>query len=80
MGIIKNNKKGVSLVELLAAITIIGIASTTITSIIITSHRGQIKAQQYVLANEMAKTYDAILSKDIRKSKLGDYTWPDKEL
>ena len=80
MGIVKKNKKGVSMLELLAAITIIGIASTTITSTIINSHKGQIRAQQYLLASEIAKTYDAVLSKDIKKSKLGDssITWPDK--
>lgn len=70
MGIIKKNKKGVSLAELLAAIAIIGIASTTITSMVITSYKGQIRAQQYVLANEIAKTYDSMLARDITKKNL----------
>ena len=70
MGIIKKNKKGVSLAELLAAIVIIGIASTTITSMVITSHKGQLRAQQYVIANEIAKTYDAVLARDIKKASL----------
>lgn len=70
MGIIKKNKKGVSLVELLAAIMIIGISSTTITSMIITSHKGQLRATQYLLANEIAKTYDSMLARDITKSNL----------
>ena len=80
MGIIKKNKKGVSVAELIAAIMIIGLASTSITTMIITSQKGQIRAQEYLLASEMAKTYDAILSKDIKKAKLGDntITWPDK--
>lgn len=78
MGIIKKNKKGVSLAELLAAIAIIGIASSTITSMVITSYKGQLRAQQYVLANEIAKTYDAVLARDIKKAKLIDpsITWP----
>ena len=78
MGIIKKNKKGVSLAELIAAIAIIGIASTTITSMVITSYKGQLRAQQYVLANEIAKTYDAVLARDIKKAKLIDssITWP----
>ncbi|MCR5308152.1 MAG: hypothetical protein K6E24_04070 [bacterium] len=78
MGIIKKNKKGVSMAELLAAIVIIGISSTTITSMVITSYKGQLRAQQYVMANEMAKTYDAILARDIKLNKLTDesITWP----
>ena len=70
MGIIKKNKRGVSLVELIAAIIIISLASTTITSMVITSYKGQIRAQQYVLANEMAKTYDSMLARDITKKNL----------
>ena len=70
MSIIKKNKKGVSLAELLASIAIIGIASTTITSMVITSYKGQIRAQQYVLANEIAKTYDSMLAKDITKENV----------
>ena len=70
MGIIRKNKKGVSLAELLAAIAIIGLASTSITTMVITSHKGQLKAQQYVLATEIAKTCDAVLARDIKKSKL----------
>ena len=78
MGIVKKNKKGVSLAELIAAIVIIGLASTTITSMVITSYKGQLRAQQYVLANEIAKTYDAVLARDIKKAKLKDdtITWP----
>ena len=70
MGIIKKNKKGVSLAELMAAIIIIGLASTTITSMIITSAKGQARAQQYVLANEIARTYDSMLARDITKANL----------
>lgn len=58
------SKIGVSLVELIAAIVIIGIASTTITSMIITSYRGQLRATQYQVAREIAKTYDSMLSRD----------------
>lgn len=61
---IKLNKKGVSLVELIASIIIIGIASTTITSMVITSYKGQLRATQYQLAKEVAKTYDSMLSRD----------------
>ena len=60
----KKNKKGVSLVELMAAIIIIGLASTTITTMIITSYKGQLRATQYQVAREMAKTYDSLLSRD----------------
>jgi len=70
MGIIKKNKKGVSLAELMAAIIIIGLASTTITSMVITSAKGQARAQQYVLANEIAKTYDSMLARDISRTNL----------
>ena len=70
MGIIKKNKKGLSVIELVAAIAIIGIASSSITATIITAHKGQLRAQQYVLANEIAKTYDAVLARDIEKAKL----------
>ena len=70
MGIIRKNKKGVSLAELLAAIAIISVASTTITSMVITSYKGQLRAQQYVLANEIAKTYDSMLARDVTKSNL----------
>ena len=66
------NKRGFSLAEMLAAIAIVGIASSTITTMIITSYRGQIRAQQYVLANEIAKTYDAVLARDINREKLKD--------
>ena len=66
------NKRGFSLAEMLAAIVIVGVASTTITSMIITSYRGQIRAQQYLLANEIAKTYDAVLARDINREKLKD--------
>ena len=78
MGILKKNKRGVSLAELIAAIVIIGLASTTITSMVITSYKGQLRAQQYVLASEIAKTYDAVLARDIKKAKLKDdtLTWP----
>jgi prepilin-type N-terminal cleavage/methylation domain-containing protein len=68
------NKKGVSLFEMIAAIAILGIASSTLTSMIITSYRGQLRAQQYVLAEEIAKTYEAMLAKDIDKNKLGSIT------
>ncbi len=70
MGIIKKNKKGVSLAELIAAIVIIGLASTSITSMVIISARGQVRAQQYVLANEIARTYDSMLARDIKRSNL----------
>ena len=70
MGIIKKNKKGVSLAELIASIVIISLASTTITTMVITSHRGQLRASQYVLANEIAKTYDSMLARDITKANL----------
>jgi len=70
MGIIKKNKKGVSLAELIASITIIGIASTTITTMVITSYRGQLRAQKYLLATEMAKTYDSMFARDITKANL----------
>jgi len=70
MGIIKKNKKGVSLAELMAAIIIIGLASTTITSMVITSAKGQARAQQYVLANEIARTYDSMLARDISRANL----------
>ena len=70
MGIFKKNKKGVSLVELLASIVIISLASSTITTMVITSYKGQIRAQQYILANEIAKTYDSMLAKDITKDNL----------
>lgn len=70
MGIIKKNKKGVSLAELLAAIAIIGIASTAITSMVINSYKGQLRATQYLLANEIAKTYDSMLARDINKANL----------
>ena len=70
MGIIKKNKKGVSLAELIAAIVIISLASTTITTMVITSYRGQLRASQYVLANEIAKTYDSMLARDITKANL----------
>ncbi|MCR5462212.1 MAG: prepilin-type N-terminal cleavage/methylation domain-containing protein [bacterium] len=66
---IKKNKKGVSLVELIAAIIIIALASTTITTMIITSYRGQVRAAEYQVAKEMAKTYDSLLARDtIRKN------------
>ena len=77
MGIIKKNKKGVSLAELLAAIAIIGVASSSITSMVITSYKGQLRATEYVLANEIAKTYDSVLAREIKKEKLSDITWPD---
>ena len=67
---IKLNKKGASLVELMAAIAILGIASTTITSMIITSYKGQLRAQQYLLAQEIAKTYDSMLARDVKKANL----------
>ncbi len=70
MGIIKNNKKGVSLAELIASIVIISIASTTITTMVITSYRSQLRAQKYLLATEMAKTYDSMLARDITKANL----------
>ena len=70
MGIIKKNKRGVSLAELIAAIVIVGIASTFITTMVITSYRGQLRAQKYILAKEMAKTYDSMLARDIIKSNL----------
>lgn len=70
MGIIKKNKKGVSLAELVAAIAIIGLASTTITTMVITSYKGQLRANRYVLANEIAKTYDAMLARDVTKANL----------
>ncbi len=70
MGIIKKNKRGVSLAELMAAIVIIGLASTSITSMVITSYKGQLTAQKYVLANEIAKTYDSMLARDITKANL----------
>ena len=70
MGIIKKNKKGVSLAELMAAIVIIGLSSTTITTMIITSHKGQVRATQYLLANEIARTYDSMLARDITKANL----------
>ena len=67
---IKLNKKGVSLVELMAAIVIIALASTTITTMIITTYRGQLRATQYQLAKEMAKTYDSMLSRDIIRANV----------
>ena len=47
-----------------------GFASTAITSMVITSYRGQIRAQKYVLAKEMARTYDSMLARDISKANL----------
>lgn len=70
MPIIKKNRKGMSIAELIAAIIIIGVASTTITTMVITSYKGQLRAQQYVLANEIAKTYDSMLARDIRLSNI----------
>ena len=70
MAIIRKNKKGLSIAELIAAIAIIGLASTTITSIVITSYRGQLRAQQYVLAKEIAKTYDSMLARDVSRTNL----------
>lgn len=70
MAIIRKNKKGLSIAELIAAIAIIGLASTTITSIVITSYRGQLRAQQYVLAKEIAKTYDSMLARDVSRANL----------
>lgn len=70
MNIVKKNKKGVSMAELLAAIAIISIASTSITSMVITSYKGQLRASQYVLAKEIAKTYDSMLARDIQKTNL----------
>ncbi|MBP5446315.1 MAG: hypothetical protein J6Y28_09110 [Acholeplasmatales bacterium] len=64
------NKKGVSMTEIIAAIVIIGLSSTTLTSMVITSYRGQLRAQEYVLAEEMAKTYDSMLSRDIKRANL----------
>jgi len=64
------SKKGVSLVELMAAITIIGIASTYITTMIITAMRGQTKATQYLLAKEVANTYNAMFCRDIQRANL----------
>ena len=64
------NKKGVSLAELMAAIVIIGLASTTITTMIITSMRGQSRATDYLLAKEVANTYNTIFCRDIQKSNL----------
>ena len=64
------NKKGVSLAELVAAIVIIGLASTTLTSMIITTHRGQLRATDYLLANEVANTYLSVFSRDVQKANL----------
>ena len=59
------NRKGVSLAELMAAIVIIGLASTAITTMIITSYKGQLNATKYNLAKQMAKNYDTMLTRDI---------------
>jgi len=66
------NKKGVSLAELMAAIVIIGLASTTLTSMIITSARGQSRATQYLLAKEVANTYNSMFCRDIQQANLAD--------
>ena len=70
MGIIRKNKKGVSMAELIASIVVISLASTSITAMVITSYKGQLRATQYLMANEMAKTYDAMLARDVLKSNL----------
>ena len=67
---LKINKKGFSLVEIIAAISILGVASTAITSMIINSYRGQLRAQQHLLAEEIAKTYDTMLARDTKKANL----------
>jgi len=66
------NKKGVSLAELMAAIVIVGLASTTLTSMIITTARGQARATQYLLAKEVANTYNTMLCRDIQQANLAD--------
>lgn len=66
------NKKGVSLVELMAAIIIIGLSTTTLTSMIITSARGQSRATAYLLAKEVANTYNAMFCRDIQQANLVD--------
>jgi hypothetical protein len=37
---------------------------------VITSYKGQLRASQYLLATEMAKTYDSMLARDINKINL----------
>lgn len=64
---------------MLAAIVIIGLASTTITTTIITAHKSQIRGQQYILANEIAKTYDAVLARDINNANKGKSEIPWNE-
>ena len=66
------NKKGVALVELMAAIIIIGLATTTLTTMIITSARGQSRATAYLLAKEVANTYNAMFCRDIQQANLAD--------
>ena len=65
-------KKGVSLVELMAAIVIIGLASTTLTTMVITTMRGQNRATNYLLAKEVANTYNTIFCRDIRQANLSE--------
>lgn len=66
------NKKGVTLAELMAAIMIIGLATTTLTSMIITSARGQSRATEYLLAKEVANTYNTMFCRDIQQANLAD--------
>ena len=69
MKLIKN-KKGFSLAELIAAISIIAVASTTITSMIITSYKGQLRGQERLLAEQMAKTYESMFARDMKVANL----------
>ncbi len=56
--------------EIVAAIFIIGLASSTLTSMIMSSYSGTLKAEQYVLAREIARTYDSLIIKEITKEKI----------
>lgn len=67
---IKRNKKGVSIAEIIAATAILGLAISTLSSAIYSSYKGTLRAEQYLLAEQISKTYTSMLSKEITKAKL----------
>lgn len=66
----KSNKKGFSILEIVAAIFIIGLATSTLTSAIMSSYSAVAKAGSYVVANEVSQTYSVFTSNEITKEMI----------
>ena len=71
------NKKGFSIIEIVVAIAVIGLGSTVLMTSVLSTMKSSVRAESYTLAEQIARTYSTLASKNVTFAGVSVLDKPD---